>query len=78
MWGYGYGGGMTWWMVVVDVLVAALVIAGIVALVGIVTRQFSPRAGSDARQVLEQRFARGEIDEDEFRRRLTALSAHRG
>ncbi|MGH2530578.1 MAG: SHOCT domain-containing protein [Actinomycetota bacterium] len=41
-------------------------------------RRFSePRGDSSARRILEERFARGEIDADEFRSRLTALEDHR-
>jgi uncharacterized membrane protein len=37
-------------------------------------RRFSPpRGNSSARQILEERFARGEIDDDEFRSRLAEL-----
>jgi hypothetical protein len=36
-----------------------------------------PRGDSSARRILEERFARGEIDADEFRSRLAALEGHR-
>ena len=74
MWGYGYGG--AWWMVLIAVLIPVLVIAAIVVAVVSVSRAASPSHGggaSTARTILEERFARGEIDEDEFRRRLTTL-----
>lgn len=74
MWGYGYGG--AWWMVLLDVLIPALVIAAIVLAVIFVSRAVSPaRSGgtSTARSILEERFARGEIDEDEFKRRTRTL-----
>lgn len=79
MWGYG-GGAIAWWMVVVDVLFAALVIAGIVAVALLVSRELGEkgRNGSNARQILEERFARGEIDEEEFRRKSQSLSSHPG
>jgi putative membrane protein len=33
--------------------------------------------GPDPPRILEERFARGEIDEDEFRRRLATLKGQR-
>jgi putative membrane protein len=73
---YGYGDVGAWWMVLVAVLIPALVIAAIVVAVIYVSRAASPGHGggaSTARSILEERFARGEIDEDEFKRRLTTL-----
>lgn len=82
MWGYGYGGDMAWWMIVIDVIVPLLVIAAIVFVVMFVVRQFgggSSQPGSgEAERVLRERFARGEIDEDEFKRRSTTLRSHAG
>jgi putative membrane protein len=57
--------------------VIALIVAAVVALV----RHYSappaqsamPAAPSSAEEVLAQRFARGEIDEDEYRHRRDAL-----
>jgi len=37
----------------------------------------SPQQARGAKDVLAERFARGEIDEDEYRRRMTALQEHR-
>ncbi|GAA4832280.1 SHOCT domain-containing protein [Saccharopolyspora rosea] len=77
---YGYGAGI-WGMAVMTVsmlLFWALIIIAIVALV-----RYLGRAGRDQRRtttaqdVLAERFARGEIDEEEYRRRLRALSEHR-
>jgi putative membrane protein len=40
-------------------------------------RRFSePRGDASARRILEERFARGEIDAEEFRSRLAALEGH--
>lgn len=76
-----YGDGMGAWgyvlMITSSVLFWALVILGIVALFRYLGR--SPlrdeprRARPTAEQLLDERFARGEIDEDEYRQRLNAL-----
>lgn len=76
MWGYGNGpasGMMGWggWMapfgMIVWILILALLVAGIVWLFGALTR----RSGESGRRapgldVLEERYARGEINRDEY------------
>lgn len=77
MWGNGYGGGFSWWMMGGQALVATLVIAGIVFAVLLVGRRSEPfpmSSGNSARAILEARLARGEIDEQEFQRRSCLLS----
>lgn len=77
MWGNGYGGGLSWWMMGGEVLVAALVIAGIVFAMLLVSRRAQPSqisSGVSALAILEARLARGEIDEQEFQRRSSFLS----
>ncbi|MEU7576046.1 SHOCT domain-containing protein [Streptomyces sp. NPDC041068] len=66
-------GGLLFW---------ALIIAAVVLLVRALNRlpdrsSHTPATGS-AEQILSERFARGEIDEDEYQRRLTALRASGG
>ncbi|MFI5287752.1 MAG: SHOCT domain-containing protein [Candidatus Dormibacteria bacterium] len=71
MWGYG-SGAAGWWMVVeslIWVLVVVAVIVGVLALV----RGAHGNDEVSARSILEVRFARGEIDQDEFNRRVAAL-----
>ncbi|MEU6327747.1 hypothetical protein ABZ851_10735 [Streptomyces sp. NPDC047049] len=87
-WGWGWGGWFV--MTVVMVLFFALVIVGIVALLRYLTgahrgsRPPSPPpageygwGGSRAEDLLAERFARGEIDEDEYKRRLALLREQR-
>lgn len=89
-WGWGWGGGGWFFMVVVMVLFWALIIVGVVALVRYLTASHHGRPGGSppasggpwggnrrAEDLLAERFARGEIDEDEYQRRLTVLREHR-
>jgi len=73
-----YGSGMDGWgytlMTVSMVLFWGLVIFGVIALVRYVGRQNrSVASRPTAEQVLAERFARGEIDEPEYRERLDTL-----
>ncbi|MGH2579273.1 MAG: SHOCT domain-containing protein [Actinomycetota bacterium] len=64
-----------WWAMWIP---SVLILGALVALGIWAVRRFSePRCDSSARGILEGRFARGEIDADEFRSRLTALEDHR-
>lgn len=70
-WGYGL-------MAFSSVLFWALVIGGIVALVrhqGRTAQTDARRSVPTAEQVLADRFARGEIDAEEYRQRLETLRA---
>ena len=80
MWcGYGWGWGLNWLWILLVLLGAALLVFVIVQLV---TR--GARAGTDAarpesvgapsaRQILEERYARGQIDTEEFTERRRRL-----
>ncbi|MBF6090557.1 SHOCT domain-containing protein [Nocardia cyriacigeorgica] len=79
--------GMTGWgyalMIVVMVLAWALVAVAIIAALRVIAstsqRPVPPRSSPDLpEQLLAERFARGEIDDEEFRRRLTALRSGTG
>lgn len=84
-----YGDGMTGWgyalMTVGMVLFWALVIFGIVMLVRASSpppmppppASSPPVSSPTAEEIVATRFARGEIDEDEYRQRLNALHSHR-
>ena len=72
------GGWMMGWMWLWPVLIlAGLVLVGFVVVRLVQGGSASPtgvaEAGSAARRILDERFARGEIDEDEYRRRRDAL-----
>ncbi len=73
MYGYGYGAGPQDWlfMLVTMTLMTVLTVVAVVVIVRAV------RAGSgstDARQVLDQRYARGEVSAEEYRERTGQLS----
>ncbi|MBM7797209.1 putative membrane protein [Microlunatus panaciterrae] len=85
-WGNGWGmhGGMGWGGLLLAGLLALLIIAVVaVGAVWILRRRADggqPRPGqvehggvSDAERVLNERFARGDIDEEEYQRRRTIL-----
>ncbi|BBX71393.1 SHOCT domain-containing protein [Mycolicibacterium psychrotolerans] len=80
-WMWGWGGWAL--MSIMMVLVWALVIAGIVLAIRFLggPRQSAGRSHgypkSSAEDLLAERFARGEIDEDEYRRRAALLREHR-
>jgi putative membrane protein len=78
-WGNGMGGWGMVLMTVSSLLFWGLVIAGILALVRYAGRGAQPGApaiqGPTPQQVLAERFARGDIDEDEYTRRLHVLGA---
>lgn len=72
--GDGMGWMWLWWL---------LILVGVAAIVFGLVRTGRPGAAgggtaqsaSTARQILDERFARGEIDEDEYRTRRRALDA---
>jgi putative membrane protein len=62
----------SWWLV--GILMIVITTAVLAAAIWAIQRvSMGTRGSVDARRVLEERFARGEIDEDEFRRRLDVL-----
>jgi putative membrane protein len=71
MWGYD-GGAAVWWMVV-ESLIGVLVVAAIAVGVAVLLRGGLGNGVGSARRILDERFARGEIDEDEFNRRVAAM-----
>ncbi|QJY48987.1 SHOCT domain-containing protein [Pseudonocardia broussonetiae] len=66
-------GGMVFWWFAAAVVVVLLVVGASVAVAG----RGDDEAGS-AHDVLAERFARGEIDEEEYRRRTAVLRGDPG
>lgn len=77
MWDYGnHMSGWGWaFMAFGSVLFWVLIVIGVIALVRYLGRE-NDRSGLSAEDVLAQRFARGEIDEAEYRHRLEVLRQH--
>jgi putative membrane protein len=78
-WPGGAGSGWAWVLMTIGMLLFwGVLIAGGIALVRALNRLTSgsePAPRPTPEQVLADRFARGEIDEDEYRRRLATLSS---
>ncbi|GAA2575069.1 hypothetical protein GCM10010399_00510 [Dactylosporangium fulvum] len=76
-WGYGMGGAGLALMTLNTLLFWGLVIAGVVLLVRYFGRgaqaPWATGSRSTPQQLLAERFARGEIEEDEYIRRLQVL-----
>lgn len=70
MWGPDWWGP---WMMLLWLVFLGLAVAGIVLLVRGGPPSSDRREGSEARRILDERFARGEIDEEEYRRRREIL-----
>ncbi|MCS7484731.1 SHOCT domain-containing protein [Umezawaea endophytica] len=74
---YWYGNGMNGWgyavMTIGMVLFWTVAILGGVALIRHLTRPAGAAGGPSAEQLLAERFARGEIDEEEYGKRLKTL-----
>jgi putative membrane protein len=78
--GWGWGGWilMTIAMVVFWAIVITAIVLGVRYVATATSQRDRPTPDTNrAEDVLAERFARGEIDEDEFRRRMTALREHR-
>ncbi|HEY5283925.1 MAG TPA: SHOCT domain-containing protein [Polyangia bacterium] len=83
MWGHGWGwGGWVLMSVVMVLFLLALIAAIVVAIRYLSASNPAPResppsyARPGPEKLLAERFARGEIDEDEYRRRLSLLRLH--
>ena len=85
-WGSCWGSGWGWGGILMGVLMLVLVVAVVVAIIfairylsgsGSLHRGGPGSEGARAEDQLADRFARGEIDEDEFRQRMSLLREHR-
>ena len=75
---YAAGGGPGWW--IVFPILWFLLVATVVFLVARRARRYGPpwaRGGAGGVDVLGERYARGEIDEAEYRQRLSVLKEDR-
>lgn len=73
---YGHGIGLGGWFVMVAMMVVfwgALAWIVVTLLRSRGTRVHEPTAGTEPMRILDERFARGEIDEAEYRRRRDVL-----
>lgn len=77
--GFDHMNGFGWWMMGVGWAMGFVLIGVLVwAIVQATSRSCDPAAPTSARSaeaILADRFARGEIDDDEYRRRLDTLRA---
>lgn len=76
MWYWDHGFGTHWFGAVVMIVTAVLFWGGLAAVVVVLLRRFSHEGNtttSDAERILDERFARGEIDEEELKQRRAAL-----
>ncbi len=77
-WGYGMMGGLGWVFMLLLVIAVVAIVGGLVRdlLAGMRTHHGgSGSCGSAALRILDERYARGEIDADEYKRRRADLSA---
>ncbi len=70
---YGYGPGPQDWLFMVVMMIAMTVLT-VVAVVAIVRAVRAGSGSADARQALDQRYARGEVSSEEYRERTEQLS----
>ncbi len=70
---YGYGPGPQDWLFMVSMM-GLMTVLTVVAVVAIVRAVRAGSGPSDARQALDQRYARGEVSTEEYRERIEQLS----
>jgi putative membrane protein len=73
MWGWGSGFGWIWMLVIWVVVIGGVV--WVVTQLATTNGRRGQDDSSEARSVLDERFARGEIDEAEYRRIRDELSS---
>lgn len=70
---YGWGDGGAWWMMGIGSVISLAVLVALVWLALAMSRRSVPGGVDDARAILAARYARGEIDADEYTQRLSVL-----
>lgn len=79
----GYGGFGMWGMMIVNLIVTVAVIVGLVVFVVWAIRRAGsqeyhpgqfPISGQSAKEIAQQRYARGEIDRDQYQQILSDIS----
>lgn len=75
MWGGGWAGSLFGWfmMAIVFAIIVVFVVSSVRWLTGLGRHPVSPPAKSTPLDILKERFARGEIDKDEFEERKRHL-----
>lgn len=76
MYGVGDGG---WWMMGISSFIGLILVAALGGLIVSVARNSGVRTAGpgDPRPLLDERFARGEIDANEYRSRLAVLTGRK-
>lgn len=77
-WGYGMMGGFGWIFMLLLLIIVVAIAVGLVRdlFLGLRAHRHGPGApGSSALQILDERYARGEIDADEYKRRRADLTS---
>lgn len=79
--GMGYDGGWSWAMMIIMVVVTVVVVGGIIWAIVFASRSGSagsvglpPSAGPSPREILDHRYARGEIETADYEDRRSRLS----
>lgn len=75
MWGYGNYMG-SWWMAG-GVVILLIVVVGLVVWIALSSRRAGPAGSAMAtppRQILDERYAKGELTTEEYRERIQALT----
>ncbi|MBC6445847.1 SHOCT domain-containing protein [Actinokineospora xionganensis] len=74
-WDYGNYGGMGWLGALMMIVAMIVFWGGLITVAILVIRHFGKhRTDSGARAILDERFARGEIDAEEYRARRSTLT----
>lgn len=66
--------GWAGWLVMIVAMAGFWVAVALLVLAGVRASRDLGRSGGDAREILERRLARGDIDVEEYQRRVDAMS----